>query len=80
MLEKQEISLKNLNEKQKEQIRLGLEKGLEVSWYINLEFNADQMEQLFLGLRNGINVNFYLNPGITAEEMKQIRLELESKK
>lgn len=50
MLEKQEISLKNLNEKQKEQIRIGLENGLEVSWYVNLEFSADQMEEIRLGL------------------------------
>ena len=42
---------------QKRFIIMGLEKGLDVSWYAKPEFNEWQMFQIRLGLENNIDVS-----------------------
>ncbi len=37
-----------------EEIRIGLEEGLDVSWYANLKFNEKQMEEIREGLIKGV--------------------------
>lgn len=66
----------NFDEWQKEQIILGLEEGLDVSWYANPKFNHYQMEQILYGLENNINVSLYANTEFTWAQMEQIRLGL----
>ena len=41
--------------RQKEEIKLGLEQNLDVSLYSNPEFTHDQMEEIRLGLEKGLN-------------------------
>ena len=40
------------NEEQKEEIIKGLNKGIDVSWYANLNFSWKQMEQIFMLIQN----------------------------
>ena len=68
------------NESKKEEIRLGIENGIDVSIYANPEFDYRQMVQILKGLENNIDVTTYLNPTIEWEQMEKIRLELESNK
>lgn len=44
------------NSKQKEQIRLGLEEGLDVSIYAKQDFTEDQMREIRNGLEENLNV------------------------
>ena len=44
---------------QMKQIRLGLEKGINLTSYVGLEFDYQQMEQVRLGLENNVNVSLY---------------------
>ena len=46
------------------QIFLGLEEGLDINLYANLDFNAWQMQEIRLGIKDGIDVSAYLNPNI----------------
>ncbi len=45
------------NAEQMREIRLGLEKGLDVSVYARPEFNWEQMEQIRFGLEKRLNVS-----------------------
>ena len=74
------ISKYNFNKTQKEEIKLGLKKNLDVNWYARPEFNYYQMEEIRLGIKHGIDVTPYLNPNIDWEEMEGIREELEGNK
>ena len=65
------------NYSQKEQIRFGLEKGLDVSIYAKPEFKGSQMEQIRFGLEKGLNAHIYAKPEFNYEQMRQIRLGLE---
>ena len=65
------------NYSQKEQIRFGLEKGLDISIYAKPEFKGSQMEQIRFGLEKGLNVSIYAKPEFDYEQMRQIRLGLE---
>ena len=65
------------NYSQKEQIRFGLQKGLDISIYAKPEFKGSQMEQIRLGLEKGLNVHIYAKPEFDYEQMRQIRLGLE---
>ena len=48
------------NEKQLKEIRLGLEKGLDVSIYAKPEFNNLQMKEIRLCLEKGLDISLYL--------------------
>ena len=63
---------------QNQEIKLGIEQGLDVSLYSNPEFNWLQMEQIRLGLRDKIDASVYANPAYSYESMRQIRLALYS--
>jgi len=55
-----------------EQIRIGLEKGLDVSNYANSVFSQKQMKIIRTGLEKKINVELLKNPKLTIKEMKTI--------
>ena len=65
------------NYSQKEQIRFGLEKGLDISIYAKPEFKGSQMEQIRFGLEHGLDVSIYAKPEFDYNQMRQIRLGLE---
>ena len=56
-----------------EQIKLGLEDKLDVSWYANPEFNLYQMKQIRLGLLNNIDVSIYAKKELNWKKMREIR-------
>ena len=62
---------------QMKEIRLGLEKGLDVSIYAKPKFKSSQMEQIRFGLEKGLNAHIYAKPEFDYEQMRQIRLGLE---
>ncbi len=59
-----------------QQIKMGLEEGLDVSKYAKTEFNVWQMEQIRLGLRDHLDVSVYAFITIPADEMQHIREKL----
>lgn len=63
---------------QNQEIKLGIEEGLDVSIYSNPEFNWLQMEQIRMGLKDNLDVSVYANPAYSYETMRQIRLALYS--
>ena len=65
------------NESKKEEIRLGIENGIDVSIYAKPEFYYRQMDVIYSGLEKNIDVSIYANPEFTAEQMEQIRLGLQ---
>ena len=66
------------NEKQKEQIQLGLNDNLDVSIYLNTEFNWKQMKEIRLGILDNVKVSAYTKPELDWEQMKEIRLVLKN--
>ena len=70
------ISKYNFNRQQKEEIRIGLEQGLDVSWYAKPDFTWIQMEEIRLGLEANIDVSIYSYPGFTDGQMEQFRSSL----
>ena len=68
------------NELQQEQIKLGLEKQLDVSIYAKIDFNWEQMQIIFFGLKDNLDVSSYANKNFTAEKMRKIREELLAEK
>lgn len=63
---------------QNQEIKLGIEEGLDVSIYSNPEFNWLQMEQIRMGLKDKIDASAYANPAYSYETMRQLRLALYS--
>lgn len=57
---------------QMEQIRLGLENGLDVSVYAKPEFEDYQMREIRRGLENGLDVNTYVKPEFDWRQIQQI--------
>ncbi len=57
------------------EIREGLEKGLDVSLYSNLEFGWPQIR---LGLEKGLDVSVYAKPECSTKQMIEIREKLEN--
>ena len=41
---------------------LGLEKGLDISWYAKEDFNKNQMAEIREGLEDNLNVSIYAKP------------------
>lgn len=66
------------SEEQLQEIRLGMEEGLNVSIYSKPEFNWMQMEQIRMGLKDKVDVSQYADVSNSYETMKQIRLSLYS--
>ena len=62
-----------------EQIRLGLEEGIDVSPYNMVGFSSGQMKQIRLGLEEGIDVSEYADPFIDAVSMKEARHRISDK-
>lgn len=73
MLEKQSYL-----EEQNQEIRLGMEEGLDVSIYSKPELNWMQMEQIRMGLKDKVNVSAYADSAYGYNTMKQIRLSFYS--
>ena len=57
------------------QIKLGLDKGLDVSLYVG--FELDQMREIRLGLEKNLDISLYAKPEFGWEQMEQIRKGLE---
>ena len=53
------------------QIRLGLEKKINISIYAKPEFNSDQMFQIRLGLEQGLDVTYYAKPEFDWLQMEE---------
>ncbi|MCI8484549.1 MAG: DUF342 domain-containing protein [Lachnospiraceae bacterium] len=58
---------------QMEEIRQGLEKGLDVSWYTSVNYDWFQMDEIKKGLERGLDVAVYAKPEISYDRMRQIR-------
>lgn len=65
-------------EEQNQEIRLGMEEGLDVSIYSKPELNWMQMEQIRMGLKDKVNVSAYADSAYGYNTMKQIRLSFYS--
>ena len=59
-----------------EQIRLGLERNLDISWYTNPDISARAMELIRWGLEDNLDVSLYANKGYSFKHMREIRDEL----
>lgn len=68
--------LKSMNGLQQREINLGIEKGLDVSWYARPEFNSQQMQQIREGLEQGLDVQMYARTDYDFLEMEKIKKEL----
>ena len=60
---------KDFNREQKEEIRNGLLKGLDVSIYAKKEFDEYQMREIRYGLEDSLNVSVYAKPELDSKEM-----------
>ena len=56
---------------------LGLEKGLNISWYANKDFNSNQMWFIRLGLESNVDVSIYADLKYNENQMLQILYGLE---
>lgn len=52
---------KKFNNVQKNEIRKGIEDGIDTSVYAKPEFDVTQMQEIRLGLKNGLDVSIYAN-------------------
>ena len=59
-----------------EQIRLGLEKDLDVSIYSKSKFNAWQMAEIREGLKEGLDVSLYAKSRHSWKKMRKIRTKV----
>ena len=64
------------NEYQQEQIRLGLEDNLDISWYAKKEFSEWKMLQIREGLKLGLDVSLYAKPELNINQMREIKYGL----
>lgn len=68
---------KNCNLGQLEEIRLGLEHGIDVSIYANPKYSFTKMAELRKGLEHGLDITKYLDVQFTTAQMLEIRVGLE---
>ena len=59
-----------------EQIRKGLEKSLDISWYANPYLSYREMELIRWGLEDDLDVSLYANKGCSLKHMREIREKL----
>ena len=69
--------INQFDEFQKEEIIIGLKKGLDVSIYANPKFSFSQMRQIKSDLEDNLNVSIYAKKELDWEQMRKIRWELE---
>ena len=69
---------KDFNLSQKDEIRKGLEKGLDVSVYTDSEYSDAKMKQIRLGLEKNLDVSIYAKSEFDWSQMKEIRKKLEN--
>ncbi len=62
--------------RQKTQLRLADEKGLDISKMKDPKFNWEQMREISLAMEYGLNPNALCDPEISAESMEKIRYSL----
>ena len=60
------------------EIRIGMESGLDVSVYMDPEYSNEQMKQIRYGMEHDLDVSKYADPSISVSEMKEIRQGLEA--
>ena len=72
-----EINKRKLLESEIKYIRLGLEKGYDVSIYNKPEYDYAQMEVIYEGLEKGLDISWYSKPEFDSFKMKLIKLGLE---
>lgn len=65
---------------QMEQIRWGLDDGLEVKYYAKEEFSSFQMNEIRIGLMEGVDVSKYCDPKLTEHQMYLIKEKLVAEK
>ena len=70
---------KGFTKDQVEEIKLGLEEGLDIEPYENKDFFALQMREIRLGLMSELPVEIYARKDFDWFQMEEIRLGLESK-
>ena len=58
-------------------IRLGLEKGFDVSIYNKPEYDYAQMETIYEGMEQGLDISWYANPKFDSFKMRILKLGLE---
>ena len=71
------VELGEFDSSQMEQIRYGLEDGLDISKYADPKFDWEQMKEIRLGLKEGLDVSKYTDPKFDGEQMLEISLGLE---
>lgn len=62
---------------QTKQIYLGLQAGVDVSFYSNPEFSFAQMREIKEGLMDGVDARLYADPKLSVDEMYHMRNRLE---
>ena len=62
--------------RQKTQLRLADEKGLDISKMKDPRFNWEQMREISLAMEYGLNPDTLCDPEINAESMEKIRYSL----
>lgn len=72
-----EINKRKLLESEIKYIRVGLEKGFDVSVYNKPEYNYAQMEAIYEGMDKGLDVSWYAKPEFDSFKMSLIKLGLE---
>lgn len=66
------------NNKQIEQIYLGLKQEVDINKYADPKYNWEQMEQIRFGLMSSIDIEAYVNPKFNSNQMREIRRGLEN--
>ena len=67
---------KQFNEEQKNEIRLGKQRKINLSYFVNPKFSAEQMKQIRFGLNRGLDVSIYAKKELNWKKMREIREEL----
>ena len=72
----EEYDIKIYSPPQLHQIRLGIDHGVDVSFYDSAEMTFRQMREIRIGLEQEIDVSFYANKYYRDKQMREIRLGL----
>ena len=70
--------IKTYDSDQMREIRIGLERGLDVSVYADPKYNVYQMQQIRIGLERGLDVSVYADPKYNCMQMQVMRARLSS--
>jgi len=69
--------LEEFDKYQKEEIKKGLSKKVDIRYYFDKRFNKKQMKEIRRGLENNVDVSKYAHYNFNHKQMKEIRLGLE---